>query len=134
MVKYTNCFQCVLVCVCMCVYACGVRACVHACLPIRYIVSLFTQLCSISDRSQSFVLDKCILLIISYRRMIRACFTFKHSATFMLQVITMLLEENYSEISTRSGAIKNQSRIVLSESFVQLEASEITKGLPHFYL
>ena len=41
----------------------------------------------------------------------------------------MLLEENYSEISTRDGAIKNQSRIVLSESFVQLEASEITKGL-----
>ena len=44
----------------------------------------------------------------------------------------MLLEEEYSEISTRSGAVKNQSRIVLSESFVQLEASEITKGLTGF--
>ena len=63
----------------------------------------------------------------------RECFTVQHSDTFMFQVITMLLEENYSEISTRSGAIKNQSRIVLSESFVQLEASEITKGLAGFY-
>ena len=41
----------------------------------------------------------------------------------------MLLEEEFSEISTRDGPIKNQSNIVLSESFVQLETSALTKGL-----
>ena len=41
----------------------------------------------------------------------------------------MLLEEEYSEISTRNGPIKNQSNFVLSESFIQLETSDITKGL-----
>ena len=45
----------------------------------------------------------------------------------------MLLEEEFSEISTRDGPIKNQSNIVLSESFVQLETSVLTKGLVCYF-